>query len=109
MLAAVALAREHVAGTHGPRAVRRAVREVSSALGNTPKVARDSYIDPRVIDAYERGTVIEMPAGTPDAAVPLRIETRQDGVVIELPTDVAGDAVREEIERRVRDLLASDA
>ena len=33
------------------RAVRAAVVEVAGYLGNTPTVARSSYIDPRVIDA----------------------------------------------------------
>lgn len=41
------------------RAIKQAVMEVSSYLGNTPAIARASYIDPRVIDAYENGTTIE--------------------------------------------------
>jgi DNA topoisomerase IB len=36
------------------------VRQVSAALGNTPKVARDAYIDPRLIRAFEDGTVIDL-------------------------------------------------
>lgn len=40
------------------RAVRAAVEEVSRYLGNTPSVARSSYVDPRVIDLYEAGTTI---------------------------------------------------
>ena len=40
------------------RAIKQAVMEVSSYLGNTPTVARSSYIDPRVIDAYENGQTI---------------------------------------------------
>ncbi|MGV8846687.1 DNA topoisomerase IB [Tessaracoccus sp.] len=40
------------------RAVKQAVMEVSSYLGNTPAIARSSYIDPRVIDAYENGSTI---------------------------------------------------
>ncbi|MBA2561149.1 MAG: DNA topoisomerase IB [Propionibacteriales bacterium] len=40
------------------RAVRQAVVEVSEYLGNTPTIARNSYIDPRVIDLYEDGTTI---------------------------------------------------
>ncbi len=32
--------------------------EVSAYLGNTPTVARGSYVDPRVIDAFESGTTI---------------------------------------------------
>ncbi|MCW2952566.1 MAG: topoisomerase [Conexibacter sp.] len=105
VLAAVALAREQADGQRGKRAVSRAVREVSAALGNTPTVARASYIDPRVIASYEDGTVIELPADMPQAVAPLRIEAGDDGVVIELPTDVDGDLLRLEVERRVGDLL----
>lgn len=107
VLAAVALAREAAAGHRGPTAVRRAVREVSAALGNTPTVARDSYIDPRVIRAYEDGTVIELPPGVPPRAIPVRIEAGDEGVVIELPTEVDADRVRLEVERRVRELLGA--
>ena len=107
VLAAVALAREDADGKHGPRAINRAVRQVSAALGNTPSVARASYIDPRVIDSFEHGEVIELPSELPAAAVPLLIETGDDGVVIELPTDVDGDLVRLEVEQRVRELLAA--
>jgi len=35
------------------RAVSRVVTEVADYLGNTPAVARASYIDPRVIDRYQ--------------------------------------------------------
>lgn len=41
------------------RAIVRVVREVAEYLGNTPAVARASYIDPRVIELYERGVTIE--------------------------------------------------
>jgi DNA topoisomerase IB len=61
LLAAVALGVSgEVAGTKTgrQRAIRRAVVEVSHYLGNTPAVCRASYIDPRVIDAYEGGVII---------------------------------------------------
>jgi DNA topoisomerase I len=105
VLAAVALAREDAAGGTGTRAISRVVREVSAALGNTPKVARDAYIDPRVIRAYEDGVAIALPAGTSEAAVPLRIEAGNEGVVIELPAGVDADRLRLETERRVVALL----
>ena len=41
------------------RAVRAAVEEVAQYLGNTPTIAKNSYIDPRVIDLYENGTTID--------------------------------------------------
>jgi DNA topoisomerase IB len=109
VLAATALAREDAAGRHGGRAISRAVKQVSLALGNTPTVARASYVDPRVIEAFEEGTTIELPAGLPSAAVPLRIAADADGIVIELPTDVDGDALRLEVERRVLELLRKRA
>jgi DNA topoisomerase-1 len=105
VLAAVALAREDADGQHGPRAVNRAVRTVSTALGNTPSVARASYIDPRVIRAFEERTVIGLPDNLPPALVPLRIETGDDGIVIELPTEVGGDALRSDVEQRVIELI----
>lgn len=39
-------------------AVKDMLEEVSDHLGNTPTVARASYIDPRVIDQYEHGRTI---------------------------------------------------
>ena len=40
------------------RAEARAAREVAHYLGNTPAVARKSYIDPRVFDRYRSGWII---------------------------------------------------
>lgn len=40
------------------RAVAAAMREVADFLGNTPALARSSYVDPRVVDAYEEGRTI---------------------------------------------------
>ncbi|MFF0341635.1 DNA topoisomerase IB [Kribbella sp. NPDC004875] len=40
-------------------AVRSMLDEVSDHLGNTPTVARSSYVDPRIVDQYEHGRTIE--------------------------------------------------
>ena len=40
------------------RALRRAAEEVADQLGNTPTVARTSYMDPRVVDKFEAGETI---------------------------------------------------
>lgn len=40
------------------RSVRAALKEVSAHLGNTPAMARTSYVDPRVIELFERGVTI---------------------------------------------------
>jgi DNA topoisomerase IB len=61
VLAAVGLAVSEPAATSESarkRAVARMVQEVSSYLGNTPAVARASYIDPRIISLYERDITI---------------------------------------------------
>jgi DNA topoisomerase IB len=61
VLAAVGLAVSVPAAaspTARKRAIARVVQEVSAYLGNTPAVARASYIDPRVIALYEEGITI---------------------------------------------------
>ncbi|MEU8382909.1 DNA topoisomerase IB [Streptosporangium sp. NPDC048865] len=60
VLAAVGLAVSSRARSRTGRrkAVTRVVAEVAEYLGNTPAVARASYIDPRVIDAYDRGRTV---------------------------------------------------
>ena len=61
VLAAVALAvdgRTAASQRARKRAVNGAVRGVAEVLGNTPAVARRSYIDPRVFDRYLSGWTI---------------------------------------------------
>ena len=63
VLAAVALGVTQPAELtkHGrKRAIVRAVKEVAFHLGNTPTVARNSYIDPRVFDRYRDGERIDV-------------------------------------------------
>lgn len=45
------------------RAVSAAMRDVASFLGNTPTLARSSYVDPRVIEAYGQGRTIAPTTG----------------------------------------------
>ncbi|WP_323792667.1 DNA topoisomerase IB [Nocardioides sp.] len=65
VLAAAALAESDESGETGAtkasrkRAISAAMVEVSDFLGNTPTLARSSYVDPRVIEAYERGITIK--------------------------------------------------
>ncbi|MDQ6746412.1 MAG: DNA topoisomerase IB [Actinomycetota bacterium] len=69
------------------RAVNRAVRGVSEMLGNTPAVARRSYIDPRVFDRYLSGWTIAGALGALD------------------DIDIADNRDRARLERAVLDLL----
>ncbi len=61
VLAAAALAETPEPGetkASRKRAVAGAMKEVASFLGNTPALARSSYVDPRVVEAYEEGRTI---------------------------------------------------
>ena len=61
VLAAAALAASDEPGetkASRARAIRAAMVEVSQYLGNTPAIAKASYVDPRVIDLYENGVTI---------------------------------------------------
>jgi DNA topoisomerase I len=93
VMAAVTLAadgREATSKTARKRVINASVRAVSELLGNTPAVARRSYIDPRVFDRYLSGWTI--------AAALERIPE----------LDVADDRVRTKIERAVVDLLVEN-
>jgi DNA topoisomerase-1 len=66
VLAAAALAESSEPGetqASRKRAVAAAMKEVASFLGNSPTLARSSYVDPRVIQAYEEGRTISRATG----------------------------------------------
>ena len=64
VLAAVALAASAAQGgvpaeeRARKRMVTHAVKEVSEHLGNTPPVARRSYVDPRVLERFDEGATV---------------------------------------------------
>ena len=63
VLAAVTLAASNSADfspTKRKRLITHAVKEVAYYLGNTPAVARASYIDPRVFDRFRDGIVVQV-------------------------------------------------
>lgn len=63
VLAAAGLATQDREDTEASRrrAVAAVVRDVADHLGNTPAVARSAYIDPRVLERFERDdTVVEV-------------------------------------------------
>ncbi|MEU5938087.1 DNA topoisomerase IB [Micromonospora sp. NPDC047548] len=67
VLAAIELATVGVqrSATARKRAVAGVMREVAELLGNTPTVARTSYVDPRVVDLYHDGVVAPVRPDTP--------------------------------------------
>jgi DNA topoisomerase I len=90
VFAAVALAvggEVPAAPTARRRRITAAVKEVAAELGNTPAVARASYIDPRLLDRYEEGLTI-----TP------RLAETVDG-------DLTDPAFRDAVEAAVLELL----
>lgn len=65
VVAAMALAREDVGATTRTarqKAVSATMKAVADHLGNTPTVARSSYVDPRLVDRFMSGEVV--PIGT---------------------------------------------
>ncbi|MBG6183552.1 DNA topoisomerase-1 [Arthrobacter sp. CAN_A214] len=61
VVAAMALAREDLKATSRTarqKAVAATMRAVADHLGNTPAVARSSYVDPRLVDRFMSGEVI---------------------------------------------------
>jgi DNA topoisomerase IB len=63
VIAAATLASERPRAARAPAVASRAVAQ---ALGNTPTVARQSYIDPRVLARYQAGATIEAGDLPPD-------------------------------------------
>ena len=70
IVAAETLARLGPARTATARgkAARLAARATADALGNTPAVARASYIDPRIFTKYARGQVLDLTVA-PETAI----------------------------------------
>ena len=58
------------------RVIAASVREVARALGDTPAVARASYIDPRLVTRYEsEGELPGIPAHPAELPAPAETET----------------------------------
>ena len=71
------------------RAVTAAMKEVAGYLGNTPAVARASYVDPRVIDLFYDGATISPALAATD-------------------TDLSDGTTHGKIERAVLNLLGAE-
>jgi DNA topoisomerase IB len=74
---ATVLAAAILAGTPTPtskrgraRAVAQMYRDVAEHLGNTPAVARKSYVDPRLVEEFDRGSTIDAGLGSVDLSRP---------------------------------------
>lgn len=76
--AALSLARSGPASTERARrrAIVKAMNEAATVLGNTPAIARKSYVDPRIIDRYERGETV-------DSTRPRSVESELRGLLLD--------------------------
>lgn len=74
-LAAEALSRIGSVATARERreAEKLAVRATADGLGNTPAVARGSYIDPRVFERYAQGEILDLTL-SPDSAIRILLD-----------------------------------
>jgi DNA topoisomerase IB len=92
VLAAVTLAAtdpvRRKAKTNNKRMISHAVKQVAYFLGNTPAVARSSYIDPRVFDRFRDGFTIE----------PVLIDLAEE-------PDIGQPAIQGRVEEAVLDLI----
>ena len=76
--------------------MRTAVKDTADLLGNTLAVARSSYIDPRVIDAYDDGRTIDRErldsAESQLRVPPHRLRARAAGFgQVAAPSEVSGN------------------
>ena len=60
---------------------RAAIAEVASYLGNTPAIARSSYVDPRIVDRYHAGEIIALPVGDGRTSADGRRSARERAVI----------------------------
>jgi DNA topoisomerase IB len=74
------------------RVVNRALEDVSEHLGNTPAVARASYVDPRVLDRFDEGRTVLA-----------ALRALRNGSPV---PDLTDDAMRAAVERGVVRLIA---
>lgn len=77
-VAAVSLARTYRMGVSSPDAVTASIRDASEWLHNTPTIAKESYVNPRVVALFEQGKVASL-------------NRQRDSAVLELLTSGAGN------------------
>jgi DNA topoisomerase-1 len=73
--------------TSRERVLREAVAEVADQLGNTPTIARNSYIDPKVVELFRRGVTIDFDKGANDIVGSPRVRTQAERALLDLLAD----------------------
>ena len=65
------------------RAISLAMQDAAAVLGNTPSIARKSYVDPRLLDHFSAGETID-PRRTDSAEAELRALLYREGDVVSI-------------------------
>jgi len=55
----LAVSGPHTSARARSRAIREAMESAAEVLGNTPAIAKKSYVDPRIVDLYSAGETID--------------------------------------------------
>lgn len=86
LLATAELAAEERASDEKGRKkiINQVVKHVASRLGNTPAVTRSSYIDPRIIDAYDTSDELAKVRATVEQMRPKKYRKPEERWVLEL-------------------------
>jgi DNA topoisomerase I len=71
------------------REVREMVKAVSEQLGNTPAIARKSYVAPRIVEEYRRGNTVDVAAYADRLLSRPSVRARAERATRDLLTDLA--------------------
>jgi DNA topoisomerase IB len=78
---------EATSRTAEDRIIRATVMTIADYLGNTPAVARSSYIDPQVVELFRRGQVLEVSAAAEQVLAQPRLRNRAERALCDLLSD----------------------
>lgn len=78
------IAEDYTTKKERQKMISNVVKRVAKRLGNTPAIARSSYIDPRIIDAYIDGRKIDKLKQTMEKMRPRKYLNRDEQCVLKL-------------------------
>jgi DNA topoisomerase IB len=73
------------------RAVREMVKAVAEQLGNTPAIARKSYVAPQIVAEFQDGNTVDVAAGADRLLARPSVRARAERATRELLTDLASE------------------
>jgi DNA topoisomerase I len=72
------------------KAIREMVQAVAEQLGNTPTIARKSYVAPGVVDEFRRGNTVDVAAHAHRLLARPSVRSKAERATRELLTEIAG-------------------